>query len=133
MEKKFKREINSLKKIFSFVDEFASKNKIGKSGKFTTRFVVEELFTNMVKYNTASLKDISIGLGLKKNKIIMKLIDYESKPFDITRPRNIDIKQSLKERKAGGLGIHLVQLMVDKITYQHVKGRSQITVIKNME
>lgn len=133
MEKKFKREIRSLKKIFFFVDDFITKNKISKSEKFTTRFVVEELFTNMVKYNTTSLKDISISLVKKKNKIIMKLIDYESKPFDVTTQRKIDINQSVRERKAGGLGIHLVQLMVDKITYQHVNGQSRITIIKNLE
>lgn len=133
MEKKFRREIKSLRKIFSFVDEFITMNRIDKSVKFTTRFVVEELFTNMVKYNATSVKDISISLVKKKNKIVMKLIDYESKPFDVTTHRKIDINQSLKERKAGGLGIHLVQLMVDKITYQHVNGQSRITVIKNLE
>lgn len=54
MEKKFKREIKSLDKIAHFISEFITKNRIDESLSFPINLVIEELFTNMVKYSTES-------------------------------------------------------------------------------
>ena len=54
-------------------------------------------------------------------------------PFDITETAEVDTKQSLEERRVGGLGIHLVNEMMDKIEYEYKDRQSKIILIKHLE
>lgn len=132
MEKKFKKEIDSLGEIFDFITEFVRANELDDSMTFMINLAIEELFTNMVKYNVESLHDISISLNKSDNKLIMTLTDYNVEPFDITKTEDIEAAQSLEDRKIGGLGIPLVRRMVDKIHYDYGNGQSKITLIKDL-
>ena len=133
MEQKFKREIRSLEKIFDFISGFSTANRIGDSDVFVIKFVVEEIFTNMVKYNSMSNKDILVSLRRHSNTLSISLIDFDVDPFDLTKTEKIDIHQSLRERKVGGLGLHLVKKMVDKVDYEYKNRESKVTLTKTLE
>ena len=133
MERKFKREINALDDVFDFVENYSSANAIDPAFLFSIKFVIEELFTNMVKYNVSdSQSDISIGLQKENHRLVIQLIDYDVDAFDMSGAKDADITQSLQERKIGGLGIHLVKKMVDAIDYEYVDRKSIITLTKNL-
>ncbi|MFQ5824370.1 MAG: ATP-binding protein [bacterium] len=133
MEKKFKRDINSLDMIFNFIGEYITKTKIDHTITFTINFVVEEIFTNMVKYNSENTNDILISLNKNENNLIISLTDFDVEPFDVTKSEEVNINQSLEDRKVGGLGLHLVKQMVDKINYEYKNRKSKITFIKHLE
>lgn len=133
MEKKFKKEISSLDEIFDFIGEFVTANEIDDSITLKLNLAVEELFTNMVKYNVESMNDISISLNKHDNKLILVLTDFDVEPFDITQTEDIDTTQSLEARRIGGLGILLLKRMVDGINYEYENRQSKITLIKELE
>ncbi|MFQ5708879.1 MAG: ATP-binding protein [bacterium] len=133
MTREFKRDIESLDEIFVFLDDFIAKNRIDESISFTVNLVVEELFTNMVKYNPGSAHDVLIEISRNENRLIVSLTDFDVEPFDITKTEEVKIDQHLQERKVGGLGIHLVKQMVDKIEYEYKNRNSKITLIKHLE
>ncbi len=133
MKKRFKRQFASLNKVFDFVNIFIQKNSIDKSVSFTLNLAIEELFTNMVKYSRESISDISIDLAKKNSTLIVTLIDFDVEPFDLTKSKEVDIKAHLKDRRVGGLGIHLVKKMVDKIDYEYKNRESKITFIMSLE
>ena len=132
MEKKFKKEIKSLDEIFDFIVEFVKLNRLDDSMTFTINLAIEELFTNMVKYNVESINDISISLNKSDNNLKLVITDFDVEPFDITKSEDINTGQSLEHRKIGGLGIQLVKRMVDKIYYEYRNRRSKITLIKEL-
>jgi anti-sigma regulatory factor (Ser/Thr protein kinase) len=132
MKRKFKRDLTSLEKIFSSIGEFITHNRIDESIVFTINLVVEELFTNMIKY-TQSTQEILICLQLKKSHLIISITDFDVNAFDITKSGQVDINRRLEERKPGGLGLHLVKEMVDDIQYEYKNRNSKITLIKNLE
>jgi anti-sigma regulatory factor (Ser/Thr protein kinase) len=123
MEKHFQRDINSLDKIFEFICEFIAENKIDESTAFSINFAIEEIFTNMVKYNPENQNNISISLNKDGNKLILCLTDYDVGHFDITKLKEVDTGQPLQERKVGGLGLHIVKQMVDEIDYEYKNRR----------
>jgi anti-sigma regulatory factor (Ser/Thr protein kinase) len=133
MEKKFKREVASLEKIFEFVGEFVEANSIDEGTVFTINFVVEEIFTNMVKYSPESSNDILVGLEREDRTLTIHLTDFNVEPFDLTKSAEVDIHQALKERKVGGLGIHLVRKMVDSVDYEYKDRISKVTLKKTLE
>jgi anti-sigma regulatory factor (Ser/Thr protein kinase) len=134
MEKKFRRDINALGEVFEFVEHYSSTHAIEAAHLFSIQFIIEELFTNMVKYNASDKQsDITIGLHKQDRQITIVLTDYGVDKFDMTRAEDVDTTQSLQERKVGGLGIHLVKKMVDKIHYDYSDRQSTITLTKKLE
>ncbi len=133
MEKRFKRELESLEKIFDFLGDFMTAHQIDNSVAFSVDLAVEELFTNMVKYNPENLNDISIAVEKNKSQLTIVLTDFAAKPFDVTKTTGVDISRPLQDRTIGGLGLHLTKKVVDKIDYEYTKGQSRITLIKLLE
>jgi serine/threonine-protein kinase RsbW len=130
MERRFKRSVNALEKVFAFIGEFFDAEQIDGSHLYAINFSVEELFTNMLKYNVGASRDILVGLRKLDDRLEVRLTDFDVDPFDITKTEEIDVSRPLDEREPGGLGIHLVKKMVDRIEYEYVDRRSTTTVIK---
>jgi serine/threonine-protein kinase RsbW len=88
---------------------------------------VEELFTNMVKYNPGNTRDIAISLGHTPDRLTVQLMDFDVDPFDVTKAPLVDVDKPLQERQIGGLGLHLVRKMADTLSYDYSDRRSTIT------
>ena len=133
MERSFKRSIASLPPVVAFLGEFFAAEAIDRGRNQTIDLAVEELFTNLVKYNKGTTRDISISLNRDDAHVEVTLTDYDVEPFDITRLKEVQIDRPLAERKPGGLGIHLVRKMVDRISYSYENRISTTTFIKTLE
>lgn len=128
MEKFFKRDTNSLNEIFDFLESCISMNNLNESLAFTVKFAVEEIFTNMVKYNALGSDQISISLGVEGGNVVVELVDFGGLPFDLTNARPVNFELPIEDRNPGGLGIHLVKAMVDKVDYQHSDNKNKVTL-----
>jgi len=133
MEQTFTRNLDELHRVFGFLDSFAETSDLDMSVSLPVRLAVEELFTNMVKYNKDSRADITLAVNRSDESVIIVLTDFDTEPFDITSTGEVDITASLEERAPGGLGIHLVKRMVDEIHYRYKDRVSQITLIKSVK
>jgi len=128
----FRRSFDSLEGIFQFIEDFLAGRSIDPALREPVCFIVEELFTNMVKYNPEATRDIALSLGQGNSSLTVRLTDFDVAPFDVTRAPPVDISKPLEERAIGGLGLHLVQQMADTIRYEYADGRSTITFTKTL-
>ena len=130
MQKNFNRSISQLDNLFNFIAKFTENFQIGLSEKNTINLAVEEIFTNMVKYNPESSARINLELDYDDNKISVCLTDIESQPFDLTKARVYDLEQPVSQRPVGKLGLHLVKQMMDTVDYSYNNGTAVITMVK---
>ena len=128
MEQKFKREFKSLDAIFDALGNFMATESVGEDATFAMNLAVEELFTNMVKYNSSGDQDIEITANIDDDVFVIRLIDFDVDPFDPAKLGQVNVQLPLGERKIGGLGLHIVQTIVDKITYEYEEGKMIVTV-----
>jgi anti-sigma regulatory factor (Ser/Thr protein kinase) len=133
MERGFKRDITSLEGIFAFIEQFISSNGIAPSHLYPVQLVIEELFTNILKYQSGGTSDVVVHLEKSDNKLIIRLRDFDSEPFDLTKSGDINTDEYIEQKKPGGLGIHLVKQMVDSLDYEYNNRTSTITLIKHLE
>ena len=133
MRRNFKRQISSLSQIFSFVSEILTMYEVDEANSFSINLAIEELFTNIVKYNRNSDSDITIEIEKEGRNLKVNLIDYGGDEFDVTKTKEVDVTRRLEERKVGGLGLHLVKKMIDTLEYKYSNGESRITFTKNLE
>lgn len=129
----FRRDNDAISELVRFVEEFFQAEKIDPSQRFAVDFALEEIFTNFVKYNQSGEGEIEVGLNLRGGELVLELIDRDSGNFDIGRDApQVDIGQSLEERVPGGLGVHLVKRLMDRVEYSHNDKTSTITLYKRL-
>lgn len=133
IERYFAKRTDSLEAIFGFVSEFAASHGISEDVTAEMHFVVEEVFTNMVRYNQESKDDIAIRLRLEDRSFLVSLADHNVHSFDPNSRPPVDITKPPHERTPGGLGIHLIREMMDEVRYEYENRTARITLVKNLE
>lgn len=133
MEKKFRKDFSSLESIDAFVRSYAAGHSLDDETVFAVNFVIEEIFTNMVKYQSSGANDVSIELSGDSRTLTIRMVDYGVEYFDPTAAPPVDTTKPLSERRPGGLGVHLVNQFVDEFRYQYVGNDSVITLIKKLK
>jgi anti-sigma regulatory factor (Ser/Thr protein kinase) len=59
-------------------------------------------------------------------------IEDDGIPFNPLEKETPDTDLPLEERKIGGLGIHLVRNLMDKVSYQRRVDKNRLTLVKNI-
>ena len=119
MSRAFARNFASIDPMVAFTAEAFARLGIDPSLLAPVDFVVEELFTNMVKYATGSTRDVQLDVAAVDDGVEVTLIDHDVAPFDVTRAPDVDTEAPVDARRPGGLGLHLSRRMVNAIEYRY--------------
>ena len=129
MKQKFKRSFEELRNIVTMTETLFLQEGLQPELRHVVDLAIEELFVNMVTYNTESHEDILIQMEPHKDGVQVNLTDYNVERFDPTAAGPVDVDAPLSERIPGGLGLYLVLKMVDSIHYEYRNRQSSITFI----
>ena len=141
MQRAFPRNLESLSPLYEFAEEIFETHDISSGVRFPVHLAMEELFVNMVKYNPDVPTDITVEvtvtfLGEATNdatsskEVTVTLVDDGGVEFDVTAKRQVNIDAPLEERTPGGLGIHLIQNLADRLEYTYKDGRGKVIFTK---
>jgi phosphoserine phosphatase len=118
-ERSFRRSFDSLEAIFAFSSEFFAGHGVAPALLPTVDLVLEELFTNMVKYSPGGEAFIRIAMAPAPGGVDVTLTDYDVERFDVTQAPDADINLPIEKRRPGGLGLHLIRRLVDSMQYEY--------------
>jgi len=93
-------------------------------------FGIEEIFTNMVKYNPQGSPNVDVQMVLDTGRVRVDLIDPDSNEFNPWSRPTPEITAPLEDRRPGGLGIHLVKEMLTEVGYEYDNRKSVVTLIQ---
>jgi len=124
-------QLKELETINQYLEELSGAWDLPLPLTMKLNLVLEEAFTNIVNYGFRDDKIHEIMLVFKKenNRLHISLID-DGVPFDPTLASAPDINLSAEERKIGGLGIHLIRKMMDKVIYQRIGETNVLKMVK---
>ena len=131
--RRFGRTLASLESMFEFVAEFIKASGLDAAQAFEVDLVLEELFTNQVKYNPEASQELEVRLEREGPAVLVILRDFDVEPFDPTQAPEADVTRPLSERQPGGLGLHLVRQIAESVRYEHRDRCSTITVTLRLE
>ena len=129
MQQKFKRSFDEIKNIVTMTESVFRELGMKSDLRNVVDLATEELFVNMVTYNTESTEDILIEMVPHALGLEVRLTDYDVERFDPTLAASVYVDSPLEERTPGGLGLYLVMKMVDSIHYEYRNRQSKITLI----
>lgn len=119
LERSFPRRFDALDEVFRFTAQALSALGAPDSLGFSANLVVEEIFTNMVKFHPEGAGEITLRVDRQNGRLLLCLVDHDVDDFDITKVPEIDVNRPLAERKPGGLGIHLVRRIAETFSYRY--------------
>lgn len=130
-EKSFSRSITELEAVFAFIADFVSEFNIAPAAAFTLQLAIEEVFTNLVKYDPQADPAIPIRLTKDNARVTAVVINAGGKYFDMTLAHKPESPSDPWERE--GLGLYLVGKMVDEFRYEYTNGTGIITIGASLE
>jgi phosphoserine phosphatase len=129
----FPRSFDALDDMLTLVRHHLVEHGVGEGDCYAVCVAVEELFTNMVKYNPDGSGPIRVQIESTHTLLTCSLTDPDSDRFDVTEQPDANVGLPVEERVPGGLGIHIVRRLVDSIDYDYVERCSRITFRRTLE
>ncbi|NUM80049.1 ATP-binding protein [bacterium] len=130
-EKSFTKNLSSLDEVFAFISTYLQHANV--TDVFPIHLAVEEIFANMVRYNSQNFSDIVISIEKSGKTLRIHLSDEQAEPFDVTKVKSPELNVPLPQRKVGGLGLHLVKQFVDQVYYEYENHHSIVILTKTLE
>ncbi len=125
----FRNVEQDLPKLSSLFRVFCKSHDIPSDKVFDVELCVEELVTNVFSHGKNQCVLVSIGLNEDELKVT---IEDKSQPFNLLRYPSKAPSDSIEDVDVGGLGIHLVKNLSDKIAYSGSKQGNKVTIFKDL-
>lgn len=127
----FPRTLDAVSDLLDWTERFFEAAAVPDDHRYGVQLGLEELFTNLVKYGAGS-HPIEVELVRRDSLLLASLTDEDVEPFDPTAAPDADTTLPLDARKPGGLGLHLVRRVVDRVDYTYRDRRSRTTLVKRL-
>ena len=127
-------DVHAVPELNQFIQSVGQRLNLEAAMTSQLMLAVEEAVVNVMNYaypiGTAGEVNISAQCTDKDIKVI---ITDEGKAFDPTTTNKADTTLNAEERPIGGLGILLVQQLMDTINYERSNGKNVLTLKKNYQ
>jgi serine/threonine-protein kinase RsbW len=120
--------------IRKFVASIAENNGFNDDEIYQIELAVDEACANVVRHAYRGLNvahpEILVTVRTHKNGIEISIVD-RGKGFDPDKLPAPDMDEYLKKMKPGGLGVHLIKSLMDKVTFSIKPGvRNEVKMVK---
>lgn len=123
---------SELPTLIRFLQEFWSAAKLPPAQAPSFELALEEVFVNIVMHGSQPGKTaiVVVSLTLAASGLTM-MVEDDGPAFDPLQLPAPDVTASLADRPVGGLGIFLVQQVMDSVSYQRVGARNRLTMTRS--
>lgn len=126
-------DLAELPRVAESIDDFCAAHDLPADCAFKLNIALEELLTNTISYgfDDARPHEIAITVARAGDEIVAEISD-DARPFDPLNAPPPDLDSTIEERRIGGLGVHLVKTLMDKVAYAYRDGRNRVTLHKRI-
>lgn len=126
-------QISQLEAAHQALAEFARDSGLEDDVLFDLDLALEEVLTNLISYayDAEAHSIIRVNMSRDLGRVIIEIIDT-GHPFDPSRGGPQDLKNRFRKRKLGGLGLHLVNQLMDDVQYESTDERNILKMIKQV-
>lgn len=118
-----KSKTENLSEVRNFVAEHAEMHGFTPKQISDIRLAVDEAFTNIIKhaYKKDDSKPVYLELLFDDEKLCVLLSD-QGNSFNARNYKLPDIKEQIKKKKRGGMGVYLIHTLMDSVSYKSDSG-----------
>ena len=133
-ELKLKNQISELERVNQFVEEIGDELGLDIELQMNLNLVMEEMVSNVIFYAYPQGTEAEIELVAESDgKEVTFVLSDSGKEFDPTMKESVNTDINPAERDIGGMGIFIVKNIMNKVTYQRLKGKNLLTMKKDIK
>jgi serine/threonine-protein kinase RsbW len=120
-----------LGEVRDFVGNIADEYGFSKKETEDIRLAVDEAYTNIIKhaYKYDDKKEVEIELLVDGDKFCVSLFD-QGKTFNPKNYMMPDVREQIRKKKRGGMGVYLIHKLMDKVEYISEDNSNEIRMCK---
>ena len=124
----------NLQQVRNFIIEILKAEKLSDLEIHSMVLAVDEVCANIIIHsnNCSPEQSIEVTLETKKDRVEYEVID-NGLGFDIRQYPEPDLKEIIKTKRKGGVGLMLVKRIMDEIDFYTTQGKSVVKLTKYLE
>lgn len=128
-----KNQISEIERLSKVVADFFLENGLSEQSRDDVTLALDEMLANVILHGlpNSTEHEIIVQLCLEPGFVTVAVEDegFPFNPLDAPEP---DLTGPIEKRSIGGLGIHLVKNIMDKLDYQRQDGRNCVVMKKRV-
>lgn len=126
-------EIREIERLNELVRRFGELHDVPSRALYAVNLALDEVVTNTILYgfeNPAG-QEISVRVEVAGTELRGELMDggREFNPLTVPPPK---LDAPLHDRELGGLGLHLVRSLMDKLDYRREDAKNMLILVKRV-
>ncbi len=125
----------NLAMIRDFVGSIGERAGMTPDELMKLELAVDEACANVMEhaYGSVATHEVTVKATLDSEAVQIAIVDT-GRGFDPTAIDEVDLEQLIRDRKSGGLGLHLIRKLMDEVSYQIVPGqKNELKMIKRLK
>jgi serine/threonine-protein kinase RsbW/sigma-B regulation protein RsbU (phosphoserine phosphatase) len=136
-QREWRARMACLHDAVAFIEDFCRRHGVSGDDARRLSLIAEELFTNTVRHGHGGDSDAPVRIALGLAGAHLELRFEDSAPAFDPRP-HLDAAQATlhadaDERQVGGLGLHLVAQLVERLDYSFLDGFNRLRLVVRRE
>ena len=126
-------EVKEIERLNGLVRRFGELHEIPSRALYAMNLALDEVVTNTILYGfeDATGKELTVRLSVVTGEVRGELVD-EGREFDPKTVPSPNLEAPLQERELGGLGLHLVRSLMDKLDYRRDGAKNILSLVKRI-
>ena len=126
-------DLRELARVAARIDEFCSERNLPPDVAYACNLAIDELLSNAIShgYDDDEPHRVMVIVRLEADALVVVIVDAGAE-FDPTRTPEPEAGLSLDGPEADGLGLLLVNRMMDAVAYQRRDGCNVVTLTKSV-
>lgn len=127
-------EIDGIPRLNERVEEVLAAEGVGPDPIFAATLSIEEAVMNVITHaftGVAPPHRVTLSLDVTTQRLRIELSD-NGREFDPDSAAAPDLTSPLAEREPGGLGLHLIRTMMDRVEYRREAGENRLVLEKSL-
>jgi anti-sigma regulatory factor (Ser/Thr protein kinase) len=127
-------DVGEIPRLNEWVEEVLAAEGVAAPIVFKMTLALEEAVVNVINHafdGVAAPHRITLSLKVLPDQVRAELVD-NGRGFDFAAAPAPDLTSPLDERPIGGLGLHLIRSMVDRVDYRRDGDENRLTIEKSL-
>ena len=124
-----RNDLGELVRVSVLAGELLERCQVSERVSYAAQLALEEVLSNVIRhgYPDGAAHEIALKLRVAEGGVEFEVVD-DGREFDPTQAAPVQLDAPLSQRKAGGLGIHLLRSFVSEIRYERRGERNALWV-----
>jgi anti-sigma regulatory factor (Ser/Thr protein kinase) len=126
-------EVKEIERLNRVVRQFGELHEIPGRTLYAVNLALDEVVTNVVLYGfeEGNQETVTVQMSVNSAELRCEVVDG-GRAFDPLQAPTPDLSAPLQDRELGGLGIHLVRSLMDRVNYRRDGDKNVLTMTKRI-